>query len=77
MTEQAWIQVAQKLLVGRTIKAVDYMTADEADQCGWSARPIMITLDDGTVIYPSRDDEGNDGGALFTNDEGTSVIPVI
>jgi len=25
----------------------------------------VIELDDGSQIFPSQDDEGNDGGALF------------
>jgi len=36
-----------------------------AEQMGWYSRPIVIHLDDGSMIFPSQDDEGNDGGALF------------
>jgi hypothetical protein len=37
----------------------------------------MIELEDGTIIYPSRDDEGNDAGALFTSNEKTPTLPVM
>jgi len=36
----------------------------------------LMKTDDGTVIYPSRDDEGNGAGAMFTNIEKFSPIPV-
>jgi hypothetical protein len=59
---------AQKI-VGKTIKAVRYMTKKEADEMGWYKRPIVILFTDGSHMFPSTDDEGNDGGALFGLDE--------
>lgn len=53
--------------VNRTIVAVRWMTSEEADEEGWydyEDVPVIV-LDDGSTIYPSRDWEGNDGGALF------------
>ncbi len=41
------------------------MTPDEQDVEGWSRPAIVIVLDDGTKIYPSRDQEGNGPGAIF------------
>ena len=60
-----WEDKASKLLLGRKIVSVEWMTNQEADELDWSSRPVCMMLDDGTWIYPQRDDEGNDGGALF------------
>lgn len=69
-----WNAVAAKRLVGRTIVAVSYMTLEEAEEMGWSSRPVVLQLDNGDLIFPQADDEGNDGGALSTND---GVLPVL
>lgn len=75
--EDYWTTLAADQLVGRTIKKVSYLSTKEAQQIGWSERPLVITLDDGNQIIPSRDDEGNGGGALFTNDAKNGVLPVL
>lgn len=31
---------------------------------GWVRAPVVIELDDGTLLIPQSDDEGNDAGAL-------------
>lgn len=74
--ELAWLKKIEKLLLGRTIKLVRYMTNEEANEFGWYRRAVVIQLNDGTCIYPSRDDEGNDAGALFTTSEELPTIPV-
>ena len=58
-----------KALEGRKIIKVEYMSQEEADEIGWCSRPVCIGLDDGSWLYPSMDDEGNEAGALFSNDE--------
>lgn len=63
--ETKWTSFAETLLVGRTITTVRYLTADEARGLGWYERPLVLELDDGTLLFPSRDAEGNDGGSLF------------
>ncbi len=73
--EKNWTDKAKKLLVGRKIVDVQFMTPKSAAQMGWHHRPIILVLDDGNFIYPSSDDEGNDGGSLFTNDESLDTIP--
>jgi len=72
-----WNKIAQKQLLGKKIKAVSYMTEKEADSMGWSKRPVVIELEDGTHFFPSMDDEGNDGGALFTSDKENPTLPVL
>jgi hypothetical protein len=51
-------------LVGRRIVDAFYLTDDQAEAMGFSSRPCVLALDDGTVLMPQSDDEGNDGGAL-------------
>jgi hypothetical protein len=41
------------------------MTPQDVEGAMWHSAPVVLTLDDGTEIYPSRDDEGNDAGALY------------
>ena len=64
MTEKEWNEQAEKAFKGRRIVSARYMDKKEARKHGWSRRPLVL-LDDGTAIYASSDDEGNDGGALF------------
>jgi hypothetical protein len=60
-----WENYAEEHLKGRTIKAVRYMTEEEAKDWMWYKRPLIMILDDGTQLILSADDEGNDGGAMF------------
>lgn len=65
-------------LIGRTIKAVRPMTARELASQGWEDDPhggIVLILDDGTRLYPSRDEEGNGPGALFGS-KGTTFFQI-
>lgn len=64
-TVNHWTSEARGLLQGRTITDVRYMTEEEARQWAWYERPLVLILDNGTELFPSRDDEGNGGGALF------------
>jgi len=55
--------------VGRRIVEVRVMSNEELEAEGWDAQqfgsvPVFV-LDDGTLIYPSRDAEGNGPGELF------------
>ena len=80
MTEdiaKLWSDKVAKALVGKTIVKVDYITNLDAKILGWHGRSIALILNDGSVLYPSADDEGNDAGALFTTIEGLETIPVI
>ena len=72
-----WTEVASSLLLNRKIVKVRYMNQSEADEMGWYSRPVAFLLDNGVWIFPSADDEGNNGGALFTTDRNNSVLPVI
>ena len=62
-----WTKRVEKFLLGQKIVRVEYMSEDDADDMGWSSRPIQILLENGTWLTPQQDDEGNDGGAISTN----------
>ena len=73
-----WDKTANIVLKGKKIVSVGYMGQTEADNYGWSKRPITFILDDDTRLIVMRDDEGNDGGALaYLNDGVDSVLPVL
>jgi hypothetical protein len=72
-----WTKKVSDFLVGKTIKSVRYMNEKEMNDFMWYKKPVIITFTDGSYIIPQRDDEGNDGGALFTSDDDVDVIPVI
>jgi hypothetical protein len=76
-TENYWTGIASAQLKGRTVKAVRYMSEEEAQEMMLDSRPVAIFFDDGSFVFPMRDDEGNDGGALFTSDDANPVLPVI
>lgn len=72
-----WTDKVDKFLVGRTIVKIEYMPEKEVEDMLWHKTPIAIHLDDGGILIPSMDDEGNDGGAILTNYKELSTIPVI
>jgi hypothetical protein len=55
-------------IVGRTIKSLRFMTKAEMDAEGWERPATVIELNDGTIIYSSKDEEGNGAGCLFCKD---------
>ena len=79
MTDYAeeWGVKAMLLLVGRKIERVRYLTEKERREFGWSQRSLILILDDGTHIWPSADDEGNNAGAFFTTNSNLLTIPTI
>jgi len=57
-------------LVGRSITKVRELSAKEAQELGWdyvSDPAIVIELDDGTKLIPSRDPELNGEGFLLVD----------
>jgi hypothetical protein len=79
--ETKWIEEISRVLVGKKITDVSYMTADECKELGWYDRAIIIELQDTkgnkTYLYPTSDDEGNNAGAIATSDPKLTVIPVM
>lgn len=72
-----WTGVAKKQLLNRKIVDVRYLRTDEMEDLGWDQRCVVIVLDDGNMIYPSQDDEGNGAGALFTCNADHPTLPVL
>lgn len=56
-------------LEGKTIASVRWLGDADMAQLMWYKRPVQITFTDGSFIIPQMDDEGNDGGALYFQDE--------
>ena len=72
-----WEQIARQLLLNKKIVDVRYLTKEEAEDLGWDERVVAFQKEDGLWFFPSRDDEGNGGGALFTSDDKESCLPVM
>ena len=72
-----WQRQAHEVLTGRTIRRVRYMAAAEVEEMGWNSAALVIELDNGVMLFPSRDDEGNEAGAMFTTADSLPTIPVI
>lgn len=57
-----------KELIGRKIVNVRPISAKDLEFEGWDSHPtptVVLELDDGTLLYPSADEEGNGPGVLF------------
>ena len=69
--EKKMTAYANKHLLGRSIAQDRYLNKDEAEHLGWDQRSLLLELDNGTIVFMSQDDEGNNGGTLFgmTTDE--------
>lgn len=56
-------------IAGLRVTAVRPMTPAEAQREGWTVdpkvQPTVLELEDGTLLYASRDSEGNGPGSLF------------
>jgi len=72
-----WTKIAQDMLFGKKVTGVRYLSDEEMEEMGWDQKCVVIELDDGNLIYPSQDDEGNGPGALFTNSDKEPVLPII
>jgi hypothetical protein len=75
--DKFWTDIAKKQLLNRKIVDVRYLTTEEMENLGWYERSVVMVLDDGNMIYPSQDDEGNGAGALFTCDSAQPTLPVL
>jgi hypothetical protein len=75
--EKFWLDEAKKLLLHKRIVNVRYLNEQEAEDMGWDERTVAFQTQDGLWFFPSRDDEGNGGGALFTSDEKQGCLPVM
>lgn len=72
-----WTDKVKKALIGKTITDVQYMSDQEVEDNMWYKTPVAIQLDNKHWIVPMADDEGNDGGSMYTNIKGIEIIPVL
>ena len=72
--EKDFIAKAKKYWLGRTITDIRFMSEEERDNNAWDKRGIVIILDDGNILYPMSDEEGNDTGAIGTSYKQLNVI---
>ena len=75
--KKQWGKKASDFLVGKTIRAVVYMSDKEVEENDWYASNVKIIFTDGHWITPSADDEGNNSGVLFTTSDEIPGIPHI
>ena len=65
-------------IVGQKIKSIRAMTDAEMEREGWSTHhggATVLELVNGTQLFPSSDEEGNDAGALFgLLSDGSSIF---
>jgi hypothetical protein len=54
-----------KDIIGKKIVNVRPMTPGEARTTGFYKKPFIFVLNDGSLLIPQSDDEGNDGGAVM------------
>tara|TARA_R100000700_G_scaffold40743_2_gene57443 strand:+ start:869 stop:1162 length:294 start_codon:yes stop_codon:yes gene_type:complete len=68
MKDKYWQDLANKHLVGRTIVKAEWLSPSESQELmGWDYQPLELFLDNGTILTPMADDEGNNAGAILTN----------
>ena len=72
-----WADRFSIVLVGKTIKSVRYLYTVERRDMGWYNKSLVIFFTDGTYMYSSADNEGNDAGAYFTSIRDMEVIPIL
>jgi hypothetical protein len=61
-------------LIGRTVTGIQELSDSDMEELGWYRTmdpAFMFTFDDGSVLIPSADPEGNGAGFafLFSNNE--------
>ena len=84
MNQKAYLKEINAMLQGRRIVKVEYMSKKDTEANYWDSSPIVISVEnaggDYIELIPMRDDEGNDGGALYVANavkEKETVLPVI
>ena len=73
--KKKWEDQIKKTFLNKKIVAVEYLSKKEANEMDWFNVPCSFKLDNGVWFYPSQDDEGNNGGSLFTTDKKLNVVP--
>ena len=81
LAKESWAKRVAKEMLGAQVIAISYVSEEECTELDWYGAPVILHMmgKDGTAfeVFPMRDDEGNDGGALGTTLEAVPTIPVI
>lgn len=65
-------------ILNKKIVMIRYMTDSEMHIFKWSKKSIIFQLEDGTLLFPSIDEEGTNAGSIqILLDNNLSVIPSI
>lgn len=75
MDAKLWLAEATEMFVGRQIVSCRFLTAAEAEALGWERRPLVMTLDDGTLLIPSSDMNASNAGNWLTGDSKIPIFP--
>ena len=75
--KKKWSAAISKVLVGKTIKQIRYLTDQEQQEFDWLDSAVVIIFTEGSWIIPISDDEGNNAGAIQTSNPELETIPVI
>lgn len=75
MMEKCQWEKKMKPLEGRTIVRARYMDASERNELLFAHSCLVLELDDGTILFPMADDEGNDAGAMAIQPGKTKGMP--
>lgn len=72
-TRKHWNKQAKQALVGKKVVTAEYIDDEEFGTI------FTIVLDDGTVIIPLADDEGNGAGSLQVQggEHGVTCLPTL
>jgi len=72
-----WEEIAKNILLGKRIVMVRYMTEAEIKETGFYNVGLVFELDDGTIFWPTSDNEGNNSGAIHYAKESDNnyVLP--
>lgn len=59
--------------IGLKIKEIRWMTPEELGAMAWDQEGVVIVLEDGGLIFPSSDPEGNSAGVLMSLHKGSQI----
>jgi len=70
--ETFYVSISDKSLIGKKIKLIRPLSNIELNNEGWDyvGTTSVLEFEDGTKIYASSDEEGNNGGTLFGRKKG-------
>ena len=63
-------------ILNKKIVMIRYMTDLEMQAFKWSRKAIIFQLEDGTLLFPSIDEEGTNAGFQMIMEKNGSFIPL-